>query len=645
MSDSRQTAPFGAWPSPISARMIADTTISLGGVMVDGATLYWLESRPTEGGRIVLVRDDDGIPRDVTPADFSVRSRAHEYGGGAGLVAGGVVYFVNAEDQAIYRHIPDALPQLLVSGPEDRFADMVVDAPGNQLICVRERHGPNGVKNTLIAVSLEGGQIRILDDQHDFVSNPRVSPDGKSIAWLSWDLPDMPWDGATLWVAARVSDGGIGEPHCIAGGEAESVFQPEWHPDGRLIFVSDRTGWWNLYDWDGDRVSALVARDAEFGLPQWVFGMRTYDILATGEIISAYSRNGIWTLAQISGGTLSNIATGYTDISGVRAMGEDVVFIGSSANQTQSLVRCDPQTGRTTLVKRASEADLDPEGLSEPQPITFQTSGETEAYAFYYPPQNAAFVGPENERPPLVVRGHGGPTGASSPSLSLTIQYWTSRGFAVLDVNYRGSTGFGRAYREALYGQWGVADVDDMVAGANHLVALGLADPDRLAIRGGSAGGYTALAALAFKNTFSAGASLYGIGDLMTLARDTHKFESRYLDRLIGPLPDSEALYVARSPLNHVEGLNCPVIFLQGEEDKVVPPNQAEAMVSALDAKGIPVAYVLFAGEGHGFRKAENVSQALEAELEFYARVFKFDLAEALPQLEIRNLPARIPKL
>jgi dipeptidyl aminopeptidase/acylaminoacyl peptidase len=634
----RVKTPYGAWPSPVSANMIADTTISLGTIIVDGEDLYWLEGRPSEGGRVVLVRDRNGAVQDITPSDYSVRSRVHEYGGGAAMVADGTVYFVNQKDQGIYRQAEDEVPRLLTGSERDRFADMVLDRTGNRLICVRERHDEDDVVNELVAVSLLSGKATVLNGEHDFVSNPRVSPDGKRLAWLSWNLPDMPWDSAKLWVADLLPNGSTGISVHVAGGASESVFQPEWHPDGRLVFAWDRTGWWNLHVWDGQNVSVLVARDAEFGFPQWVFGMRAYDIFPSGEIVSAYSRGGLWKLLRITGDTIAEIKTPYTDIGSVRAMGNQVVFIGSSALEAAAIVCCVPGTGETTVIKRSFEQAIDDADLSVPEPVTFETTDGAHAYGFYYPPCSGEHSGLEDEYPPLIVRGHGGPTGASSAALRLSIQYWTSRGFAVLDVNYRGSTGFGRAYREALYGEWGRADVDDMVAGACYLVGQNKVDPQRLAIRGSSAGGYTALAALAFKNIFSAGASLYGIGDLMTLARDTHKFESRYLDQLIGPYPEAEQLYLDRSPINHVDGLNRPVIFLQGSEDKVVPPNQAEGMVAALDAKGIPVAYVLFDGEGHGFRRAENVCRALEAELEFYGRIFGFQPADNLPALKIRNL-------
>lgn len=638
MSDPKTIADYGTWPSPITAQMIAGTTISLGGVIVDEGNIYWLEGRPSEGGRVVLVRHTDDGPVDVIPEGYSARSRAHEYGGGAAMVANGVIYFVNFADQRIYTCAGSEDPVPLSADTGDRHSDMILDAARGRLVCVRERHDEDAVVNEMVGVDLSTGATEVLVGGHDFVSNPRLSPDGSRLCWVSWELPDMPWDGATLWVSDIAPDGRLEGPERIAGGDGVSVFQPEWAADGGLHFACDANGWWNLHIWNGDGVAILIERDAEFGLPQWVFGMRTYSVTATGEVLASYSQNGIWKLARIVNGRMRDIEVPYTDVSAPQIVGDRIVFIGSSASTASAVVVWDPATATGDVLKSSLESALDIGELSEPEAITFETSDGAVAHAFHYPPRNAVYTGPGDAAPPLLVRGHGGPTGASSPSFSLAIQYWTNRGFAVLDVNYRGSTGFGREYREALYGAWGVADVDDMEAGAKHLVSRRLADPERLAIRGGSAGGYTALAALAFRDTFSAGASLYGIGDLMTLARDTHKFESRYLDRLIGPLPEDEHLYRDRSPIEHVDALNCPVIFLQGEDDKVVPPNQAEAMVDALDRKGIPVAYVLFEGEGHGFRQAENVCRALESELAFYGRVFGFEPADDLPALDIRNL-------
>ncbi len=633
-------APYGTWKSPITAGLIAGTTVSLSSLAIEGDTFYWLEGRPAEGGRTVVMRQSGGgEAEDVTPRGFNVRSRVHEYGGGAALVADGEVFFVNFEDQQIYRQRPGDAPQALTSETDARFADMQLDRKRNRLICVRENHAGSGEPcNELVAVHLDDGGIEVLDNGHDFVASPRLDATYDRIAWLTWDHPDMPWDATVLWWAAFDTAGRVSAPAKMAGGAGESVFQPEWAVDGELVFVSDRGNWWNLYKGSAQDVQPVSPAEAEFGLPQWAFGMSTYGTLDDGRLIASCCQGGVWQLGVIAGDSFDVFDQPYTDISGVRVSGDKVLFIGSSAYLASQLVCLDVGSGEYSVLRHSSSAGVDPVYFSAPESIAFPTSDGATSFGFYYPPVNPDFAAPAGERPPLIVRGHGGPTGAASATLSLAIQFWTSRGFAVLDVNYRGSTGFGRAYREALYDKWGVADVDDMVAGAEYLVARGDADPERLAIRGGSAGGFTTLAALTFRDTFSAGASHYGIGDLMALARDTHKFESRYLDRIVGPLPESEALYRERSPINYTDQLDCPVIFLQGLDDKVVPPNQAEAMVEALQAKGIPVAYLAFEGEGHGFRRAENVERALGAELAFYGRIFEFEPADELPPLEIHNL-------
>ena len=633
------TAPYGTWKSPITAGLIAGTTISLGSLAVENDAFYWLEGRPAEGGRTVVVRRSGGKSEDVTPTGFNVRSRVHEYGGGAALVADGEVYFVNFDTQRIYRQRPGDTPRAVTAEAGGRFSDMQLDRQRKRLVCVREDHGAAGEpRNELVAVNLQGRAIEVLDGGHDFVSSPRLNADGDRLAWLTWDHPNMPWDGTTLWMARFDGTGRIGSPQKIAGGPGESIFQPEWSADGELLFVSDRSNWWNLYKASGQGVLPISPAEAEFGLPQWAFGMSTYGVTGDGRIVASCCQDGVWRLGMIADDQLEAFELPYSDISGVRVRGDTVLFVGSSATMPPQLVHLDIASGEHTVLRYSSVVDLDAGYLSQPETIAFPTADGAKSYAFYYPPKNPNFEAPAGELAPLIVRGHGGPTGAASAALNLSIQFWSSRGFAVLDVNYRGSTGFGRAYREALYGNWGIADVDDMVAGAEFLVARGVADPKRLMIRGGSAGGFTALAALTFRDTFSAGASHYGIGDLMALARDTHKFESRYLDRIIGPLPECEALYRQRSPINYTGQLDCPVIFLQGLDDKVVPPNQAEAMVDALKAKGIPVAYLAFEGEGHGFRMAENVERALVAELAFYGRIFHFDPADKLPPLEIHNL-------
>lgn len=633
-------APYGSWTSPITADLIAGATVSLGVLGVDGTDIYWTEGRPSEGGRSVIVRLARDGAQDVTPSGLNVRSRVHEYGGGAALVADGTVWFSSFADSRIHAQRIGKPPRPVTAESTDRFADFCLDRQRDRLYCVRERQREGGEPaNEIVAVSLKDGRIQVIDAGHDFVANPRLDPSGTRLCWISWMHPDMPWDGTTLWVARIGPDGETDVPLRVAGGPGESVFQPEWGPDGTLVYVSDRSGWWNLYRHDGRRDEALCPMQAEFGLPQWTFGTRTYAITPSGDILATWRSEGMTHLGWVRDGTVSPIDLPYTEISGLVAGDGFAVFGWAAPDRMGEIVRLDLITGETAVLRRSADVEIDPGYLSAPESVSYPTSGGATAHALYYPPRNDGYTAPDGELPPLLVRGHGGPTGASSSSLSLAIQYWTSRGIAVLDVNYRGSTGFGRPYREALYGHWGVRDVDDMVAGADHLVERGLADPKRLIIRGGSAGGYTTLAALTFRDRFAAGASLYGIGDLMTLAGDTHKFESRYLDRLVGPLPEAEAVYRERSPVNHIDSLDCPVIFLQGMDDRIVPPNQAEAMVDALDAKGIPVAYVPFEGEGHGFRKAENVQRALEAELAFYGRVLGFAPADPVEPPEIRNLP------
>jgi dipeptidyl aminopeptidase/acylaminoacyl peptidase len=475
---------------------------------------------------------------------------------------------------------------------------------------------------------------------NDFYASPRISPDGSRLAWLTWNHPDMPWDGTELWVGAFQADGTVGDSILVAGGQDESIFQPEWSPDGVLYFVSDRTGWWNLYRWQGEQSEPLVEMEAEFGLPQWVFGMSTYAFESPQRIFCTYTGQGIWHLASVDTGTgqLTPVNCPYTSISGLRARDGQVVFAGGSATQLPAIVRYDVRTGRYQELARSGEATIDAGYISVPESIEFATEHGDSAFAFFYPPRNQDYVGLAGERPPLMVISHGGPTGATSNTLNLTIQYWTSRGFAVLDVNYGGSTGYGRAYRERLKGRWGVVDVDDCVNGARYLVKHGLADDERMIIRGGSAGGYTTLAALTFRDVFAAGASYYGVSDLEMLARETHKFESRYLDRLVGPYPEQREIYLERSPLHCAERLSCPLIFFQGLEDEIVPPNQAEMMVAILRRKGYPVAYVPFEGEQHGFRRAENIKRALDAELYFYSMIFDIELPEPIDPIEIENL-------
>jgi dipeptidyl aminopeptidase/acylaminoacyl peptidase len=606
---TKRVAPYGSWASPLTAGLIAGGSLRLGGPWIDGGTVYWLEGRPKEGGRYVVVREGEAL----TPAPFNVRSRVHEYGGGAYAVADGVVYFVNFADQRIYRHEPGKAPEALTAEGQLRYADLQVDGARGRIVCVVEDHSGTGeARNYLGAVSLADGSVTTLAEGHDFYSSPAVGPGGR-LAWLAWNHPNMPWDGTELHVS---------DAEKIAGGPGESIFQPEWSPSGVLHYVSDASGWWNLYR-SGRRLFAI---DAELGQPAWSFGEKTYGFDGRGRVIGYYEQNGRAQLFALEGDQPRPIETPYAPVGILRVAGDVAVFVGGSPTEPTSIVRLDLASGQSTVLARSSDLRLDPGYVSQPRSIEFPTEGGLTAHGIFYRPANREFEGPADERPPLLVLSHGGPTGATGSTFSPSIQYWTSRGIAVLDVNYGGSTGYGREYRQRLNGQWGIVDVDDCVNGARYLVERGEVDGARLAIRGGSAGGYTTLAALAFRDTFRAGASYYGVSDLGALAEDTHKFESRYLDSLIGPYPARRDLYEARSPIHHVEGLSAPTIFFQGLEDKVVPPDQAERMVEALKKKGVDVEYIPFEGEQHGFRRAENIQRALEAELAFYGRVFGFKL-------------------
>ncbi|MEG4913946.1 S9 family peptidase [Microcoleus sp. B7-D4] len=649
-------SPYGSWKSPISSDLIVSGTVGLGQIAIDGDDIYWVEGRPSEAGRSVLVRrTPDGKISDVTPHPFNVRTRVHEYGGASFAVAGGVVYFSHFADQRIYSQALDSQPQPLTPAANYRYADAIVDKQRNRLICVREDYAGEGEPvNTIVSINLDNGEdIQILTQGNDFYASPRLSPDGSLLSWICWNHPNMPWDGTELWVAEINADGSLGEKYLVAGGVDESIFQPEWSPDGVLYFVSDKSNWWNFYRWqsrtplnpplvrgEAEIETSLCEMAAEFGLPQWVFGMSTYAVVSESKIICTYTQQGLWYLASLDLTTkqLTTIETPYTDISSIKGRGETVVFLAGSPTESSAIVQLNLATSQLEILRKSSNLSINSGYLSVPEPIEFPTENNLTAFGFFYPPKNQDFAAPAGEKPPLVVKSHGGPTAATSSSMNLKIQYWTSRGFAVLDVNYGGSTGYGREYRKRLQDSWGIVDVDDCANGAKYLAQKGLVDGERMAIAGGSAGGYTTLCALTFRDVFKAGASYYGVSDLEALATDTHKFEARYLDGLIGPYPERKDLYVARSPIHSAERLSCPVIFFQGLEDKVVPPNQAEMMVEILKAKGLPVAYVAYEGEHHGFRRAENIKRTLDGEFYFYSRVFKFELAEPVEEVPIFNL-------
>jgi dipeptidyl aminopeptidase/acylaminoacyl peptidase len=666
-------APYGAWASPLTAARVTAGALRLGEIALDGDEVYWVEGRAAEGGRNVIVRQTaDGRALDVTPAGFSARSRVHEYGGGVMTVSRGDVFFTNFADQRVYLQRGGGSPVALTA-EGFYFAELRMDPTRPRLLAVREDHRVAGVEPAaaIVAVRVPGPEGDtsaghadpgvVLVSGADFYSDPIVSPDGRTLAWLQWNHPNMPWDGTELWVASITAAGTLGERRRIAGSEDESIFQPEWSPDGRLYFVSDRTGWWNLYRTRVDAgvpdqaaaarpadIEAMHPMAAEFGKPQWTFSMVTYAFAGARRIAATYVQDGRWKLAFIETDPVrwEPVRTSLDVVESLRANDRALYFVGSAPTVAPVVARMTLAAMEPEVLRRSVAEPIDAAWISSPEAVTFTAPSSAppsapssrSVHAFYYPPRNPSFTAPPGTTPPLLVLTHGGPTGATDAGLDAEVQFWTSRGFAVLDVNYSGSTGYGRAYRDRLRGTWGIVDVEDAVAGALAMVEQGRADRDRLAIRGGSAGGYTTLAALTFHQVFKAGASYYGISDIEVLARDTHKFESRYLDSLIGPYPAAKDLYVARSPIHFTDRLSSALILFQGLDDKVVPPNQSEMMATAARAKGLPVAYLAYAGEQHGFRKSENIIRSLEAELYFYGKVFGFTPADAIEPVVIDNL-------
>ena len=646
-------SPYGSWASPITTDSIVADSLGLGQIALDGGDVYWVEIRPMEAGRHVVVRrTQDGATSDVTPTPFNIRTRVHEYGGGAYTVYGGTVYFTNFVDQRVYRQPIGQKPIPITPKGDMRHADFEVDWSRSRLICVQENHSDQGEPiNSVVAVQMDtsdGIMVNpaVLISGSDFYSSPRLSPDGSRLCWLSWNHPNMPWDGTELWVGALNGDGKVGERRLVAGGIDESICQPAWSPDGRLYFVSDRSGWWNLYRWDSrtDQVAgeSILPMEAEFARPQWIFGANCYGFVSADRAICAVNRSGVWELLDVDlkSGRWTALDVGdYSamDRSDLHIGADQVLFEAGGPTEPNALLRLNLESGQLCVLRCSSTTPVDPGYLSIPETIEFPTEGGLTAHAFFYRPQNPDFAAPEGAKPPLLLKSHGGPTAATSNALDLEIQFWTSRGFAVVDVNYGGSTGYGREYRRRLERNWGVVDVDDCVNAALYLVDQDLVDDRQLAIDGGSAGGYTTLAVLTFRDIFSAGASYYGVSDLESLARDTHKFESRYLDSLVGPYPKDAAVYRDRSPINFTERLSSPIIFLQGLEDRIVPPDQAETMFNSVRAKGIPTAYLTFPGEQHGFRQAGNIKRALEAELYFFSRLFGFEPKDEIAPVNIEN--------
>jgi dipeptidyl aminopeptidase/acylaminoacyl peptidase len=609
----------------------------------DGQDLYWSELRPDEGGRIVVCRRDaDGVIGDITPPEFNARTRVHEYGGGHFAVSGGTVWFINFKDQRLYRQDGGGTPRPITPAADVRHADMAVDARRGRLLAVREDHttGASEAVNTLVSLDVKGERDAItLAAGNDFYSSPKLSPDGNRLAWTTWNHPNMPWDGCELWVSELDRDGHVTSSRKIAGGESESVLQPEWSPRGELYFVSDRSGWWNLYHAMGEGDEPLSPRSAEFGAPQWGFGMRFYAFTGPDEIVCLYSEPGGTKLGRIdvNTGVIEQVGLLYTSLNNVQATGHKVALFAGSATLAERVLTVELDTGAQEVVKVSNSAHIDAGNLSIPKSIEFPTEGGLTAHAYYYPPRNQDFEPPPGTKPPLVVHCHGGPTGAAGPTYPFEYQYWTSRGIAVVDVNYGGSSGYGRAYRTRLNGNWGVVDVDDCINAARYLVEQGLVDGDRVSITGGSAGGFTVLLSLTKRDFYNAGASHFGVGDLESFVKETHKFESHYIDSLVGPYPERADLYRDRSAVNFADNLKVPVILFQGLEDRIVPPAQAEEFVAVCQKKKLPYAYVAFDGEQHGFRQEKNIRRAIEGEMYFLSRIFGFDVAGKIEPVSIEN--------
>lgn len=659
------TLPYGSWPSPLHASDLAGASVRLSEVEVQGSDTFWTEGRASEQGRTVLLRRGaTGETSRVSPEQapdggtFDVRSRAQEYGGGTFAVAADIAVASRKEDDRLYRFALDgsgALPLTPADG--GRYGDLAIDLERGLVYAVLEDHGePGGFRTdpttTLVAVPLDGSaaetraHVRTVFSGTDFVNAPRLSLDGHYLAFVTWDHPNMPWDGSTVRLGELTADGTLRSPALtVAGGEDVSAQEPVWTPAGDLVHVDDSSGWWNLYrtelstpeGWLELRTRHLHPAQVEFSAPQWVFGPRTIAVLDEDHLVLSWVEEGRRRLGtmRLLNGELEAWVGDWEPAGAIAAAPDRVVFVGAHARRPGAVVELELEQGTTTVLASSTSLTLDEASVSEAEPVSWDAGDGVQAHGFYYPPALADTAGPDGELPPLLVMIHGGPTSATSPGFAPGLQYWTTRGFAVLDVNYGGSTGYGRAYRERLDGAWGLVDVADCATGASAMAATGRADGNRLAIRGGSAGGFTTLAALAFTDTFAAGTSRYGIGDLAALAAETHKFEARYLDRLVGPYPEAEAVYAERSPLEHVDQITAPVLLLQGSEDRVVPPSQSSGMAQALRDRGVPVAYVELEGEGHGFRGADAITLALETELGFYGQVLGFEVADSVPDVDL----------
>jgi len=644
-SGAPTVAPYGAWASPFKIERLTDRVVFLIEPHIVDGTIWWLEGRPDESGRQGLIRrEDDGTLTRMTPEGFNARSRVHEYGGAAYLVSGDLVLVSDFTTGRLNRVVAPGELRPLTPEKQWRYAEAIHDKARNRLIAIREDHEPDVVaehgewNNELVAIDLASGEVTVLATGSDFYAAPRLSPDGTSLAWLEWHHPNMPWDGTELRLATIAADGSLADPRTIAGSRTDWISQPRWSPDGVLHFAAEPTGWMNLFRWVGGRAEQITDLEAELVGPDWQFGYSTYLFLSGGDILAIARSAGRDELIRIArDGSMTTIDLPYTEMSSLSADGTRIVLRAAGPKQPAHVIELDLE-GKVKVLRAANPSTPDPEDVSLPQHIEFETTGGRIAYGNFYAPTNRSFVGPPGELPPLIVTSHGGPTAQAFSGFATGIQLFASRGYAVLDVDYGGSTGYGKDYRKRLEGQWGIVDVDDCVAGAKHLAEQGLVDGSRQAVRGGSASGFTTLAALAFTDQFDAGCTYFGIGDLRAFVKDTHKFESRYLVSLLGPWPEAKDVYLDRSPSLHAELITAPVLVQQGEDDKIVPKEEAERIVDALFERRIPHAYLLYPGEDHGFRGHDAIIRSFGAELSFYAQVFGFEPADDIEKLEIQFL-------
>lgn len=638
-------APFGSWASPFKIERLTDRVVFLSEPLATNGVTYWLEGRPDEEGRQVLVRRSaDGSMTRLTPPGFNARSRVHEYGGAASLISGDLIVVSDFVTGRLNRVVAPEQVEPFTPERAWRYADAIHDAARNRLVAVREDHEDETVashgewNNELVAIDLATGHVSVLAAGADFYAAPRLSPDGSTLAWLEWHHPNMPWDGTELNLAPVAPDGTLGEARIVAGSRRDWVSQPRWSPDGVLHFVAEPAGWMNILRLVDGQIETITSLEAELAPPDWLFGYVGYEFMADGGILAVARSAGRDQLVKVDpDGAISPIDLPYTEMQWLSIDGDRVVLRGAGPARPACVIEID-RTGSATELRRGAPNLPVREDVSIPQHIEFPTTGNRLAYGNFYPPTNGSFVGPAGELPPLIVTSHGGPTAAAFSGFQTGLQLFTSRGYAVLDVDYGGSTGYGRDYRKRLEGEWGIVDVDDCVAGARYLAERGLADGERLAIRGGSASGFTTLAALAFTDEFDAGCTYFGIGDLRAFVKDTHKFESRYLESLVGPWPEARQRYLDRSPSLHAENITAPVLVQQGAEDKIVPQAEAERIVDALYERRVPHAYLLFKGEDHGFRGHDAIIRSFGAELSFYAQVFGFEPADDIEPLEIQFL-------